>query len=67
MECVQCFTRRNHVLDLVLSDIPDSIDISILPSVADHSMILIHFFKYFDIESAEIRQSSIINSRIGKL
>ena len=48
--------RGNHLLDLVLSDIVDCIDISILPLVADHNMVLIHFAKHFDIEPAEVRE-----------
>ena len=57
VECVRRPTRGNHLLDLVLSDIADCIDISILSAVSDHNMILIHFAKYFDIERAEIRQA----------
>ena len=56
VKCVQRSTRGNHLLDLILSDIADYIDISILPPVANHNMILIHFAKHFDIEPAEMRQ-----------
>eukprot|EP00969_Alexandrium_andersonii_P044695 1961025-Alexandrium_andersonii.AAC.1 len=42
VECVRQPTRELHLLDLVLSDCAEILEVSVLPELADHRLVLVH-------------------------